>query len=135
MFQISRFRNPIVALTLTAFLACAATAGEPTPHDRTDPRFAFDAFITAFNALDWESFRACFSDDASLFNPDIPGAISDMGANGTDAPVEGVVRSRRGEVHRRSDASVATLISLTRVGAGQYEYSSLYMAAVCGRST
>ena len=76
MFQISRFRNPIVALTLTAFLSCAATAGEPTPHDRTDPRFAFDAFITAFNALDWESFRACFSDDASLFNPDIPGAIS-----------------------------------------------------------
>ena len=36
----------------------------------------FDAFITAFNALDWESFRACFADDASLFNPDIPGAIS-----------------------------------------------------------
>lgn len=76
MSQISLFRNPIVALTLTAFLSCAASAVEPTPHDRTDPRVAFDAFITAFNALDWESFRACFADDASLFNPDIPGAIS-----------------------------------------------------------
>ena len=76
MFQISLFRSPIVALTLTAFLSYAASACEPTPHARTDPRVAFDSFITAFNTLDWESFRAFFADDASLFNPDIPGAIS-----------------------------------------------------------
>src|SRR5262245_63729465 len=33
---------------------------------------AFERFIAAFNALDWETFRASFAADASLFNPEIP---------------------------------------------------------------
>lgn len=41
-----------------------------------DPRVAFEQFISAFNALDWNAFRASFADDASVFNPDIPEVVS-----------------------------------------------------------
>jgi hypothetical protein len=41
-----------------------------------NPHATFDKFIGAFNALDWDTFRSCLADSASLFNPDIPGAIS-----------------------------------------------------------
>jgi ketosteroid isomerase-like protein len=53
--------------------SCQTLGGEPG--DGT-PRAAFDHFIAAFNALDWETFRRCFADSASLFNPDIPDALS-----------------------------------------------------------
>jgi ketosteroid isomerase-like protein len=33
---------------------------------------AFANFIEAFNNLEWERFRQCFSDDATVFNPAIP---------------------------------------------------------------
>jgi hypothetical protein len=42
----------------------------------TDPRSAFGKFIAAFNSLDWAAFRSCIADSVSLFNPDIPEAIS-----------------------------------------------------------
>jgi len=35
---------------------------------------AFDRFITAFNNLDWPTFRESFADDVTVFNPDIPEA-------------------------------------------------------------
>jgi ketosteroid isomerase-like protein len=41
-----------------------------------DPRAAFERFVAAFNALDWVAFRDCFADTATLFNPDIPDAVS-----------------------------------------------------------
>ena len=41
-----------------------------------DPRAAFERFIAAFNSLDWSAFRTCFADTATLFNPDIPEAVS-----------------------------------------------------------
>lgn len=40
------------------------------------PQATFEKFIGAFNALDWNTFRSCLADSVSLFNPDIPGAIS-----------------------------------------------------------
>ena len=71
---VSLFR--IALLTLTVSFAFAAVANAQSHADNDDPRPAFDRFIAAFNALDWESFRACFAEGASLFNPDIPGAVS-----------------------------------------------------------
>ena len=55
----------IAFLAPATSFACAAS-----------PNAAFEAFIAAFNALDWASFRACLADNVSLFNPDIPGATS-----------------------------------------------------------
>jgi hypothetical protein len=43
-------------------------------HSSNGPRAAFDQFISAFNALDWDTFQRSFANTASLFNPDIPEA-------------------------------------------------------------
>lgn len=59
---------------MALFCASCQTSGNG-PGDAA-PRAAFDQFIVAFNSLDWEAFRRCFADLASLFNPDIPDAIS-----------------------------------------------------------
>jgi len=56
------------------FLSRGAFATESRDIDA--PQAAFARFIAAFNALDWSSFRACFADDASVFNPDIPHVAS-----------------------------------------------------------
>ena len=69
-----RFRA--FAATLVAILACASATGAQASQSASDPRAALDHFIAAFNALDWKAFRACLGDSASLFNPDIPGAVS-----------------------------------------------------------
>ncbi len=37
-----------------------------------DIRTARSRFIEAFNDLDWECFRACFAEDATVFHPDNP---------------------------------------------------------------
>jgi hypothetical protein len=56
-------------LLLLALPVCASACA-------SDPKAAFERFIGAFNALDWESFRDCLADSVSLFNPDIPAAVS-----------------------------------------------------------
>jgi ketosteroid isomerase-like protein len=33
---------------------------------------ALSTFLTAFNNLDWQAFRACFSDTATIFHPAVP---------------------------------------------------------------
>jgi ketosteroid isomerase-like protein len=43
---------------------------------RKDVVQAFNRFITAFNNLDWNAFRDAFSDDVTVFNPDIAEAPS-----------------------------------------------------------
>jgi ketosteroid isomerase-like protein len=62
------------ALLVTAALAFAAEAAERD--DLEGPRAALAHFIAVFNTLDWEAFRACFADDASVFNPQIPEVVS-----------------------------------------------------------
>jgi len=62
-------------LTL-ALLNAPAQAAPSDAAAADDPRPAFEHFIAAFNALDWNSFRASFADDASVFNPDIPEVVS-----------------------------------------------------------
>jgi hypothetical protein len=61
-------------LGLLAILGLAGGSGEALASPPTDdsPRATFDHFIAAFNALDWETFRHCFAESASVFNPDIP---------------------------------------------------------------
>jgi len=59
-----------------ALCAVAAFAPAPARACAPSPQAALEAFISAFNALDWSAFRACLADEVSLFNPDIPGATS-----------------------------------------------------------
>jgi len=61
-----------------AFIALFCASCQTVQYGRGDaaPRAALDQFISAFDNLDWEAFRRCFADSASLFNPDIPEAIS-----------------------------------------------------------
>lgn len=40
--------------------------------ERLEVQKAFANFVEAFNNLEWERFRKCFADDASVFNPAIP---------------------------------------------------------------
>lgn len=63
---------------VAAFAAALSLAGVPAVAGAcgSTPQSAVDRFITAFNALDWDAFRSCLADSVSLFNPDIPDAIS-----------------------------------------------------------
>jgi len=67
-----------VRLRLLAWVGCSLLVCVPGVVDAcgTSPRATFDTFIGAFNKLDWASFQSCLADTASLFNPDIPGAVS-----------------------------------------------------------
>jgi len=64
----------VSALLLAAVFSggSSATGGS----DTQSPQKAFERFVAAFNALDWDSFRACLADDASVFNPEIPEVTS-----------------------------------------------------------
>ena len=65
-----------LAFVAAMALCCASCHTLGTHRGDTAPRAAFDQFIAAFNSLDWEAFRRCFADSASLFNPEIPEAVS-----------------------------------------------------------
>jgi ketosteroid isomerase-like protein len=68
-------RSGLASTCLTlALLSAPAQAADAAAAD--DPGAAFEHFIAAFNALDWNSFRATFADDASVFNPDIPEVVT-----------------------------------------------------------
>jgi len=69
-------RRPRIAMLATLVLASVLGGARAQDLAADQPRAAFDHFISAFNALDWETFRRCFADSASLFNPDIPDVIS-----------------------------------------------------------
>jgi ketosteroid isomerase-like protein len=62
--------------TLTALvvlcLICSAIAAQD--NSRQNVERTFKRFITAFNNLDWDTFRGALADDVTLFNPDIPEA-------------------------------------------------------------
>jgi len=64
------------AALILAALTQSCVAATTDSQDVEAPQAAFERFIAAFNALDWSSFRACFADDASVFNPDIPQVVS-----------------------------------------------------------
>lgn len=73
----------LAAALAAALTACQCAPPAPATHD-AELESAFNGFIAAFNALDWERFRQSFAADASLFNPDIPDAVSLARIDGGD---------------------------------------------------
>lgn len=52
-------------------LGAAAAAAQPSrpPEPEQDVRAFLARFVQAFDNLDWEKFRSCFADDATVFQP------------------------------------------------------------------
>lgn len=51
-------------------MTCASGLGSSVrTQDETEIRGFLDQFIAAFNNLNWESFRNCFADDATVIHP------------------------------------------------------------------
>jgi ketosteroid isomerase-like protein len=61
-------------LVLTAATLESAVAQEKTlANPKTAPiEEALSAFLTAFDNLDWQAFRTCFSNSATMFHPAAP---------------------------------------------------------------
>jgi ketosteroid isomerase-like protein len=61
-------------LVLTATTVDSATAQEKKSVDTKTASIeaALSMFLTAFDNLDWQAFRACFSDTATIFHPAAP---------------------------------------------------------------
>lgn len=64
---------PLVALAILC-LVYAPIAAHENPQKNVE--MAFNRFIAAFDNLDWEAFRSALADDVTVFNPDIPEALS-----------------------------------------------------------
>jgi ketosteroid isomerase-like protein len=70
-------RGALSAILLA--VAVASNAGPlraAEPADEAGVRQALGAFIEALNDLRWDDFRVWFADDVTLFNPEIPEAVS-----------------------------------------------------------
>jgi ketosteroid isomerase-like protein len=66
-------------------LAVGCTTSQPHENSIHGVEQALAQFLLAFNNLDWPAFRQCFASDATLFNPDIPGATSVHRLDGREA--------------------------------------------------
>lgn len=76
-------RRSVVVLLFALVLGPApARAVDP---GEADVRKALAGFLDALNNLRWDEFRACFADDATLFNPEIPEAASLARIDGREA--------------------------------------------------
>jgi ketosteroid isomerase-like protein len=65
--------------TVGFLVLAAAIVGSAVAQDKSSatPKTAsieeaLSTFLTAFNNLDWQAFRACFSDTATIFHPAVP---------------------------------------------------------------
>jgi ketosteroid isomerase-like protein len=62
--------NRLVALTLAALICvCPSAKAEDFSSHEAEVKKTLAAFIQAFDNLDWETFRAAFADDATVFYP------------------------------------------------------------------
>jgi len=62
--------NRILALMFVALIPLGVLArAEETSAQEQEIKQTLDRFIQAFDNLDWESFRAAFADDATVFYP------------------------------------------------------------------
>lgn len=66
----------VILIALTSVAHSAYAVRQPSPvatsavvSESPDVQKAVDAFIEAFNNLDWEKFRLSFTDDATVFFP------------------------------------------------------------------
>ena len=95
-----RFLAVLLAAISFIVLPVGGVAQQPSSTDSNaekEVRQAAQAFIHAFDNLDWDTFRACFSDDATVFFP-MPG-IAERATGRSE--VEGFFRSVFDEVRRR----------------------------------
>jgi ketosteroid isomerase-like protein len=67
-------RAAIVAALAVCLIAGSARAAEAS--DEADVRRALAAWVDALNNLRWDDFRVWFAEDVTLFNPEIPEAVS-----------------------------------------------------------
>jgi hypothetical protein len=76
--------KPTNRIAFAAILFFAAIVGVQSPkaldtssgsQKRATIEQALSSFLTAFNNLDWPAFRACFSDDATVFHPAAPNVM------------------------------------------------------------
>jgi len=61
---------------LTLGLAAWSGASVARLLEDDGPEAMLGRFLAAFNGLDWQAFQDCLAEDVSLFNPDIPEAVS-----------------------------------------------------------
>ena len=62
----------ILAFVISFSSTALAQRRDEASEERVDVQKAVANFIEAFNNLEWDRFRRCFADDASVFNPAIP---------------------------------------------------------------
>lgn len=67
IFKALRLSSVLLVLATSAIAADKSTP----PRDQSAVEEFVSAFISAFNNLDWEKFRHCFADDATVFHPAI----------------------------------------------------------------
>jgi ketosteroid isomerase-like protein len=70
----------LAAVLLATGAAHPAPAPAPPAAATTEVKAAVDAFVHAFEALDWPAFRACFAEGATVFHPAPPHVLR------TDSP-------------------------------------------------
>ncbi len=63
-------RRWTLVLVATFLVSCGQTFGQnASPQDEADIHLFLNQFISAFDNLDWEKFRACFADEATIIHP------------------------------------------------------------------
>lgn len=71
MFRTRFFLVASLFLLLGAVSAFSQQQAASSPTEAS-VRAALSAFLNAFENLDWAAFRACFSDDVTMFHPSAP---------------------------------------------------------------
>jgi ketosteroid isomerase-like protein len=60
----------LVWFVVFPLISLVGSAGQSSPEaEKEEVRKTLSEFITAFDNLDWERFRAAFADDATVFYP------------------------------------------------------------------
>jgi len=62
-------KNFCAPLVLLAFCFCALPQAIAKEDKEAEVRATLAKFVQAFDNLDWETFRACFADNATVFHP------------------------------------------------------------------
>ena len=95
-------REGIALLAVLAITACASPPARPAAPSRSrapdaEVSAALHGFLTAFENLDWEPFRASFTDDACVFHPSADAPERDCGRAAVEARFKKVFDAERRE--------------------------------------
>ena len=72
MNSMRSFAVVVILGVLACSLPARAFQNKTNAAPRNSVEQALASFLTAFDNLDWPSFAACFSDDATVFHPALP---------------------------------------------------------------